>query len=602
MTVAGPVMDAGAAQAQLTHGDALRTVGRLHEAILCYTRAARLAPDSPRAQYCLGAALEQAGQYAQALECFDRVLAQESNPDALLGRGNCLCALGSVDHAIDSYRALARQQPAMVDAHVNLGVAFARKKEFATALIALERALTLQPAYAPALQMRDFVLREMVAGGDARGSAEPAVQAERLYQRSLARAALGCWADVASLLEQALALQPAHGAARADLAAMLVARGNTRHRDRAMHLLDDLVAEAPDEARHWFNRSLLLYNLGEFAQARAGFERALALDPQARIGRLNLGYLDLTEGDYERGWQGQEARWHERTTGLRRRPFAQPLWLGEEPITGRTLLVHAEQGLGDTIHFSRYVHALAAHGARPVLEVQAPLVRLMRRWLDGVAEVLERGQALPPFDLHCPLMSLPLAFKTTLATIPLPHRTAAADASLVQLWRTRLGQPRRLRVGLAWSGNPAQENDPQRSIPLQQFVPMMRAANPGAGLEFEFVALQNQLRADDRAALAAAPALQYFGDAIEDFEHAAALASLCDVVISACTAGAHLAATMGRPTWILLPYVADWRWLRGRPDSPWYPTARLFRQPVAGDWPAAIREATDALLVRSAGD
>jgi hypothetical protein len=301
----------------------------------------------------------------------------------------------------------------------------------------------------------------------------------------------------------------------------------------------------------------------------------------------------LRYGRFREGWRAYEARNRTGLSAAFRRNFPQPQWTGE-PIRDRTILLHGEQGRGDTIQFMRYAPLVAARGGRVVLEVQ-PGMRALTGALSGVASVLERGEPLPPFDLHCPLLSLPLAFGTDIDSIPatIPYLSVPSDR--IYRWRTRLGPRRARRIGIAWSGNPAHREDARRSIPLEQFA---RVLTPHP--EREFHVLQAEVREADQAVLAQLPHVYDHSGRLRDFVDTAALVSLMDLVISVDTAVAHLAGALGWPVWLLLSSVADWRWLVERDDSPWYPTFWLFRQTRRGVWDdvlAAVAAAMDELLM-----
>lgn len=255
----------------------------------------------------------------------------------------------------------------------------------------------------------------------------------------------------------------------------------------------------------------------------------------------------------------------------------QPLWDGREPLAGKTLLLQAEQGLGDTLQFCRYASVAQQQGARVVLEAQPPLVPLLRS-LQGASQVVARGDPLPAFDVHCPLMSLPVAFGTTLDSVPSAVPYLEAPAERVQAWRSRLGPAKAPRVGLAWSGSRTHRQDRERSLALER---LLAALPPG----LTYVSLQKEVRDTDRPAM---QGLQDMGAELADFADTAALCEQLDLVISVDSSVAHLAGALGRETWLLLPFNADWRWLLRRADSPWYPGMRLLRQPVAGDWDAVL--------------
>jgi len=378
-----------------------------------------------------------------------------------------------------------------------------------------------------------------------------------------------------------LAENPRHWEARFDRAAALTLLGRL---EEAEGLLEELHAERPEDIRVVFNRGILCYVRGDLAGARANLEHALAIEPQMPGGRLPLSQLNLLEGIFSAGWVGYEGRWEDPVQRAHLRNFPQPMWLGKDDISRATIFVHAEQGLGDTLQFCRYLPKVARVAGRVVFEVPPALLGLLRRAMPAQIEVVPKTPIAPSFDWHCPLLSLPLAFQTELETIPSDVPYLSPDPKRIQVWRQRLGRRAKLRLGLTWSGNPNQARDRLRSIPLALLSPLIQRVSRHGQRNVEFVALQNQIRDADREALAQLPMLQYFGDAIEDFEDTAALATICDLVISVCTSTAHLAGGLGRPLWVLLAYVPDWRWMLHRGDSPWYPSARLFRQMKLARW------------------
>jgi hypothetical protein len=335
------------------------------------------------------------------------------------------------------------------------------------------------------------------------------------------------------------------------------------------------------------NLSNVLYGLGCVAEARAACERALALEPGNAATRWNLGLCRLLLGEWPGGWLDYEARWEQRHLAIfAPRPFFdRPRWRGDANPAGRTIFVHAEQGLGDTLQFSRYALLLAERGARVVLEVPAPLRILLARSFGERLSVIARGEAIPPFDWHVPLLSLPLAFGTTPNDVPAPLPYLFADAALRERWQVRLGTPSAPRLGLVWTSG---ISNPARDIALAQLSRL--GASP-----WEILALQTELRPQDAAALARMPGLRWLGADIADFEDTAAIASLCDLVVSVDTSVAHLAAALGAPTCILLPFAPDWRWLLDRDDTPWYPGVHLLRQRAPGDWAPVIAQLLERL-------
>jgi hypothetical protein len=318
------------------------------------------------------------------------------------------------------------------------------------------------------------------------------------------------------------------------------------------------------------------------------YRRGLALDPASPGGRYNLALALLREGSFREGWLLHESRWDFRELKLRRRYFPQPQWKGES-LTGKTILLHAEQGLGDTLQFVRYLPLVAALGGRVVLEVQPRLFRLLQS-MEGAERVLARGESLPGFDCHCPLMSLPLLFDTTPETIPAATPYLQPDASAVAAaWQLHPRHGEQLRVGLCWAGNPQYKSDEQRSTSLEHLLPLAHASGATFfSLQFGPAAAQIE---SVRPRFPLIDACSHH----KDFAETAAFAATLDLVLSVDTSVAHLAGAMGLPVWVLLPHLADWRWMEGRDDSPWYPTARLFRQSSPGGWQSLAERVRDEL-------
>ncbi|MCC6207803.1 MAG: hypothetical protein IT488_06595, partial [Gammaproteobacteria bacterium] len=335
----------------------------------------------------------------------------------------------------------------------------------------------------------------------------------------------------------------------------------------------------PDYTEAYIERSMLMMHMRHFEQAYADIDRALTLEPGYPEAHFCEAIYRLVNAEFDRGWEEYEWRWKVKEAGGAR-AFTQPLWLGRDNIAGKTILLYSEQGYGDTIQFSRYTSLVAALGARVILEVQAPLRPLMAR-IQGAEQVIATGDPLPAFNYQCPLMSLPLAFRTGLETIPAATSYLSADPSRVAAWRTRLGQTEKPRIGIAWSGRPAFRNDHNRSVRLNELLPLLRDTAT-------FISLQKELREYDREILAAHPQILHVGEELNDYDDTAALIECLDLVISVDTSVAHLAGALGKPTWILLPFNPDWRWLLDREDSPWYPATRLYRQPRPGDWESVI--------------
>jgi Glycosyltransferase family 9 (heptosyltransferase) len=336
------------------------------------------------------------------------------------------------------------------------------------------------------------------------------------------------------------------------------------------------------------NKGHICADRHRFEEALSCYAAAAALPTLRPEAEFCASLVRLRLGQFAQGWRDYEWRWQQASWVPQRRDFVEPLWLGKEPLAGRTILLHAEQGFGDTLQFVRYARLVADLGATVVLEVQ-PALKPLLSGIAGIAQIFARGEPLPRFDLHCPLLSLPLAFGTALGTIPADIPYVRAPAERVAQWQARLGAPRKLRVGIVWAGSAVHKNNHNRSIAFDRFRALLSAS------DVEFVSLQNELGAVEAAALSGHADVVPLGGELRDFADTAAVVSLLDLVVSADTAMVHLAGALGRPVWALLPFSPDFRWLLGREDSPWYPTARLFRQPRFGDWESVLARAKDAL-------
>jgi tetratricopeptide (TPR) repeat protein len=536
----------------------------------------KLTPQQGHAALQEAVALHRQGQLAAAEKGYARVL--KSFPDQfdalhLLGLLKLQAGkAGEAQRLIASALKIAPQSP---DAHANMGLVLGALKRPADALASFDQALALDPNHFEALANRGNVLLD-----------------------------LGRNEDALAALDKALAREPGHLPSRVNRANALVALGRA---DEAIAEYDAALALNPNDGKALFNRANALFRAGRYAESLGGYDRLLALAPQHPEGlsgrgltRQALGrhqdalsdyakaialakdYADahfnealalLTVGDYARGFAEYEWRWKRNA----RRSLGKPLWLGEYPLGRKTILLHAEQGLGDTIMFARYAPLLAAGGAAVLLEVQGELKALLAG-LPGV-KVFARGEALPAFDVHCPLGSLPLALKTTPDAVPAAIPYLRADEERIARWRPRLEALAGRRVALAWAGNPNHINDRNRSVMLARLKPLLEI--PGVTA----VSIQRDVPDRDAAALGT---LVHLGGALEDFQDTAAVIALCDLVITVDTSVAHLAAAMGRDTWVLLPFWPDWRWTLDRAHSPWYPGARLYRQGADGDWDAVI--------------
>jgi len=403
------------------------------------------------------------------------------------------------------------------------------------------------------------------------------------YLLTAIAARLPQWEDCVACATHALGIDPHHAEALANRGAALRMLG--RHTE-ALADYDRALALAPAAADTHNNRGVALAALNRHAEAIASYTAALAIKPGYDRARFNRALSELVTGDFAAGWRDHESRWTGSEMHHGPRILPGRAWDGREDLRGKTLLLYAEQGLGDAIQFARYATLAHWRGARVLLEVHAPLKELLSQ-VEGVDAAFALGEPLPAFDLHCALMSLPLAFETRLDSIPAAVPYLAAPEAHVAHWHERLAAIAPPRVGLAWSGSRTLRNDANRSIPLAMLAPLAR---PGRSL----VAVQKDIRDADRAAVASL-GIATFEQELHDFRDTAALVAACDVIVSVDTSIAHLAGAMGKRVFVLLPFSPDWRWLLDREDSPWYPAARLFRQQRIGDWDAVIARVAAAL-------
>ncbi len=345
-----------------------------------------------------------------------------------------------------------------------------------------------------------------------------------------------------------------------------------------------------------FNRANVLRQLARMDEALESYGQALAYKPDLAEAKMEQSHCRLAMGDFKRGFQEYESRWENTQLKPVKLRSSEPLWLGQESLAGKTILLWAEQGFGDTIQFLRYVPLVAQNAGLTILRVPPPL-RSLAQTLDCPVSFITFADPLPPHNFNCPLMSLPLAFGTTLESIPsdVPYLSAKADQ--VENWRNQLEPPTRLRIGLLWAGRRREPVNRTRDMGLEVFDPMTR-------LDVEIISLQKEIPDQDRRVLESMPKITCLGEKLSDFADTAALIENLDLVIGVDSAVAHLAGAMRKPVWIMLRHSGEWRWLLERNDSPWYPTARLFRQKKPGDWAGVVSDITQqlqALIVHRKG-
>jgi tetratricopeptide (TPR) repeat protein len=538
-------------------------------------------------------ALHTQNRLDEAEKLYTRVLkAQRGNFDALHLLGMLNHQRGKTGEAYRLIGDSLKLQPRSPDALSNFALVLHALKRSDEALVQIGKALAIAPDHLDALNNRGNVLLDLRRPAEA-VSAFDAVLAKQprhlqaLINRGNARAELGEAGAALADYDKALAIAPGHPLALFNRGNALREQGRERE---ALAAYDGALAAAPNHVGAWTNRGLALAALNRHADAVASYGRALALQPDNADVHFNAALSLLTMGDYARGFSEYEWRW-KRASLAPRKDLRKPLWLGETPLSGRTILLHAEQGLGDTLMFARYAPLLARSGAEVVLQVQPELKSLLGG-LEGVAAILAHGEALPPFDVHCPLASLPLACKTELSGVPSEIPYLSVSAAQTEKWRQRLESLPSPRIALAWSGRAAHVNDRNRSLALAQLQPLLSTD------AVSFVSVQRELRPTDAEMLSRLPRLVHLGGELTDFAATAAVLALAELVICVDTSVAHLAGALGRPAWVMLPFQPDWRWTLDHERSPWYPDMRLFRQPSVGDWTsvvARVRQELDRL-------
>jgi tetratricopeptide (TPR) repeat protein len=540
-------IDPGHADSLCLMGEVCLHQGHFDQAIEWLARALRIAP---KAAYLstLGNVLLRAGRLEEALKAFEKAISIEpENAEFWKNFGVILIDLEHPDQAFLALQQALKLRPRYVDAANVYGMALYKQQRYAEALEYFNLSLEVEPAQADALQIRALVLLNLKRLEEALADN---------YQSQL--------------------LNPSDADTHNNLGTVLQKLGRY---EETLAWYDRAAALRLNFAPPIIGKAHSLIELRRIDEAFASYTQCLALDPKNPDARWGLALLQMLVGNFEAGWPGREVRWE---LGLMPDPkLPQPLWLGDSTIEGKTILLYADEGIGDMFQFARYMPMVAALGARIILVVADAARSLMTR-MDGVAECIPKPiGTLPGFDVHCHVSSLPLAFKTTPDTIPsaVPYLPLPTDDRIKE-WEQRLGARDQFRVGLVWSGNAGHSNDHNRSMPLRELTGIL-------DLEATFISLQKDLRDQDRQVFAGTGIVD-MTESLSDFDETAALISCLDLVISVDTSVAHLAGGLGRPTWILLPYTPDYRWMFDRDDTPWYPTARLFRQTEERQWSSVL--------------
>jgi tetratricopeptide (TPR) repeat protein len=573
------------------HAQSVSTILNSNPASQSATDSPSFSQASAEAYFNRGIALQDSNQFDKAVASYDQAIVLKPDyASAYCNRGTAFLALKQFSAAVASYDHAIALRPDYALAYGNRGVALWNLKRFDAAVASYDHAIALKPNDADAYRNRGVALRSLMRFAAAVASYDHAIAlrpryAEAYCNRGTAFLDLKQFEAAVVSFDQAIALKPDYALAYGNRG---IAFWNLKQFEAAVVSHDQAIALKPDYAEAYSNRGIAQQGLGLFDAAMVSFDQAIARQPDSAESHFNRSLLSLLRGDFEQGWAEHEWRWRKEdvSTSKDKRDFSQPLWLGEESLQGKTILLYSEQGFGDTLQFCRYVSLVSTLGARVILEINSVLHGLMGSLPQGGHRVV-KGHRLPDFDYHCPLLSLPLAFKTRLKTIPSEVPYLKADAVKIHTWQTRLGVKIKTRIGLVWSGNPEHKNDVYRSISLAALVNHLPS-------QFQYVCLQKEIRQVDQATLDDHPEILRYPDQITDFADTAALCELMDLVISVDTSAAHLAGALGKPVWVMLPFVPDWRWLLDRDDSPWYPSAKLYRAVQPNNWQSVFeRVATD---------
>jgi tetratricopeptide (TPR) repeat protein len=588
------------------HADSLHLMGMLcvaskqyDLAIEWFAMAIRQGPDVTDYFANLAMALERKERFDEAIRSYDRALMLK--PDQIeiwLRMADLLARQARFDEAIKSYDRAVTLDNERADIWYRMGELLKQQQRDDEAILSFDQALKVKPDYREAANASGLLYLAAKRYEEALARFTTSVEinpddAGAFNFLSCCQWPLRRYDDALTNARRAHELAPGNPEITKNVGLILQ---RFDRQEEALPWFDKALALRADFPSALDDRATTLFALRRIDEAFASIERAVALAPQSPEHRWNRSLLQLLVGNFDQGWQGRE--WGRKSTlvSFVDRKFTQPRWFGDQPIAGKTILLHSDEGLGDTIQYARYAAMVAKLGARVLLEVEAPL-QVLLTGLEGVSLCLSKSAELPDFDLHCPIGGLPLAFRTRLETIPAsPSYLPPLPEARLAAWRERLGPHERLRVGLVWSGNPLHTNDRNRSTSLRQMSAILddRA---------RFYSLQKDPRPEDKAALQECghERGQERGNVIDltehltDFVETAALISQLDLVITVDTSVAHLAAALGRPTWILLPHTPDYRWLLDRDDSPWYPSVRLFRQDERRTYDGAIARVREEL-------
>lgn len=584
------------AQAYNNRGNAQIGLRDWDAAVKSFESAIAIMPEYAQAHFNKGNALRLSSQYQLSVESYQAALRLEPQyAEAHNNCGNAYRDMSRFNEAVESYKKAIAINPQFFHAHNNCGNALRELGQAHQAILCYNKAIEIKPDFAQAFVNRGVVLHELASDQASLADFDKAISlqptnASAHFSKGLLLKDLKRFEQAVKCYQQAISLKPNYFEAHSNLGVALKELGLY---EDAIKSYQKAIELRPLSADVFSNLGNAFKELKQLDRANACYERSIELKAGFAEANWNYSLSLLLGGNFEKGWLLYEWRWQRSDAKVRGKTFSQPLWLGDTPINGKTILIYAEQGLGDTIQFARYAQVLSSLGAKVILQVQNPLVPLLHK-LQGVHQLLSTSQALPDFDYHCPLLSLPLATKTSMGSIPnkTPYLWASQDR--VKLWADRLGS-HGIKIAISWQGSPDGKVDAGRSIALRHFEPI--AKHPGVRL----ISLQKNAGVEQLQDLPAGMRVETLGEDFDSpgqaFIDSAAVMACADLVITSDTALTHLAGALGAQTWLALKAVPDWRWMLERPDSPWYPDHKLFRQPKAGDWESVFAEMAKQIQV-----
>jgi len=576
----------------LNKGLSLHQQGQITEAQIFYRKILKNYPSHIQALRLLGLIEAQRKQYDKAIVLLSRATKIDPNdPATFFNLSLALQENKKIKDAIYFYNKTISLKPNYLEAHFNKGVALNLLVQFNDALDSFNRAIELKPDYAEAYLNRGISLQGLEQYNLAINSYDKAIElkpdyAEAFINRGISLQGLEQYNLAINSYDKAIELKPDYAEAYLNRA---LSRQGLNQYDLAFDDYDKAIELKPDFAEAHFNKGVALQDINQFSAALNSYDNAIRVKPDFYIVYHQKSMLKLLLGEYEDGWRLYESRWKTDSLQDSFRKFNNPLWLGKQSIKNKTILIYAEQGLGDSIQFCRYIKMLESLSPKKIfLEVPSALISILST-LDSKATLIDDSSSIAKFDFHCPLMSLPLALTTTLNTIPAKIPYLYASINKVEHWANKLPKSKYPKIGLAWSGSTLHKNDHNRSLSIQKLEPLLQ-------LPFEFHCLQKEIRSPDLKIINELKKIHTYQEDLNDFSDTAALIENLDLVISVDTSVAHLAGAMGKKVFIMLPYAPDYRWMLNRADSPWYPNASLFRQPERGDWESLIKHLRSVLI------